>query len=65
MAKEEIESDYAQRSLLFRNVGDGRFEELGAVSGETIDDLDAIEKQPDAVTAPELLTPERLPEVAP
>ena len=42
-----------------------RFEELGAVSGETIDDLDAIEKQPDAVTAPELLTQERLPEVAP
>jgi DNA recombination protein RmuC len=42
-----------------------RFEELGAVSGETIDDLDPIEKQPDAVTAPELLTQERLPEVEP
>ena len=42
-----------------------RFEELGAVSGETIDDLDPIDKQPDAVTAPELLTQERLPEVEP
>ena len=42
-----------------------RFEELGAVSGETIDDLEPIEKQPDAVTAPELLTQERLPEVEP
>jgi hypothetical protein len=29
VAKEEIESDYAQRSLLFRNLGDGRFEEMG------------------------------------
>ena len=33
VAKEEIESDYAQRSLLFRNLGDGRFEELGERAG--------------------------------
>jgi DNA recombination protein RmuC len=42
-----------------------RFEELGAVSGEAIGDLEPIEKHPDAVTAPELLTQERLPEVEP
>jgi hypothetical protein len=29
VAREEIESDYAQRSLLFRNLGDGRFTEVG------------------------------------
>ncbi|MGH9324436.1 MAG: CRTAC1 family protein [Vicinamibacteria bacterium] len=33
VAKEEIESDYAQRSLLFRNRGDARFEEIGEPSG--------------------------------
>jgi hypothetical protein len=33
VAKEEIESDYAQRSLLFRNLGDGRFEEVGLDAG--------------------------------
>jgi DNA recombination protein RmuC len=42
-----------------------RFEDLGAVSGETLGDLEPIDKQPDAVTAPELLTQERLPEVEP
>jgi DNA recombination protein RmuC len=42
-----------------------RFEELGAVSGDTIGDLEPIERPPDAVTAPELLTQERLPEVEP
>jgi enediyne biosynthesis protein E4 len=35
VAREEIESDYAQRSLLFRNLGDGRFEELGERAGLT------------------------------
>jgi hypothetical protein len=33
VAKEEIESDYLQRSLLFRNGGQGRFEEVGMESG--------------------------------
>jgi len=33
VAKEEIESDYAQRSLLFRNLGDGRFAETGERAG--------------------------------
>jgi len=33
VAREEIESDYAQRSLLFRNLGDGRFAELGEGAG--------------------------------
>ena len=33
VAKEEIESDYAQRSLLFRNLGHGRFEEIGERAG--------------------------------
>jgi hypothetical protein len=33
VAKEEIESDYAQRSLLFRNLGDGRFAEVGERAG--------------------------------
>ncbi len=33
VAKEEIESDYAQRSLLFRNLGDGRFSEVGLEAG--------------------------------
>jgi predicted nucleotidyltransferase len=33
VAKEEIESDYAQRSLLFRNLGDGRFAEMGGEAG--------------------------------
>jgi hypothetical protein len=33
VAKEEIESDYVQRSLLFRNLGEGRFEELGEKAG--------------------------------
>jgi hypothetical protein len=33
VAKEEIESDYAQRSLLFRNLGGGRFAELGEGAG--------------------------------
>jgi hypothetical protein len=28
-----IEGDFAQRSLLFRNLGDGRFEELGERAG--------------------------------
>jgi DNA recombination protein RmuC len=40
-----------------------RFEELGVVAGERLTDLDTIEKQPDAVTAPELLTQETLPEI--
>ncbi len=31
--REEIESDYAQRSLLFRNLGDGRFAEVGEKAG--------------------------------
>ena len=42
-----------------------RFEELGAVTGEKISELEAIEKQPDAITAPELLVQEPLPEVQP
>ena len=42
-----------------------RFEELGAVAGEKIGEVETIEKQPDAVTAPELLTQESLPEVTP
>ena len=42
-----------------------RFEELGAVAGEKIGELDAIEKQPDALTAPELLIQESLPDVKP
>ncbi len=33
VAREEIESDYAQRSLLFRNLGDGRFAETGERAG--------------------------------
>ena len=40
-----------------------RFEELGVVAGERLTDLDTIEKQPDAVTSPELLTQETLPEI--
>jgi len=38
-----------------------KFEELGAVSGDTIDELQPIDQQPRAITAPELLTQERLP----
>jgi hypothetical protein len=33
VAKEEIESDYVQRSLLYRNLGGGRFEEVGTRAG--------------------------------
>jgi hypothetical protein len=33
VAKEEIESDYAQRSLLFRNLGGGQFAEVGLSAG--------------------------------
>jgi DNA recombination protein RmuC len=40
-----------------------RFEELGVVAGERLAELDTIDKQPDAVTAPELLTQETLPEL--
>ena len=42
-----------------------KFEELGAGSGEEIAPLEPIDQQPRAVTAPELLTQETLPEVAP
>jgi DNA recombination protein RmuC len=42
-----------------------KFEELGAVSGDAIETLEPIDQQPRAVTAPELLTQDTLPEVPP
>jgi DNA recombination protein RmuC len=42
-----------------------KFEELGAVAGESIPALEPIDQTPRAVTAPELLTQESLPEVTP
>ncbi len=40
-----------------------KLEELGVASGETIDALQPIDQQPRALTAPELLVQEKLPEV--
>lgn len=40
-----------------------KLEELGAASAEVIEPLQPIDQQPRAVTAPELLTQEKLPEV--
>jgi DNA recombination protein RmuC len=42
-----------------------RFEELGAAAGEAITPIEPIDQQPRALTAPELLTQEKLPEVDP
>ena len=42
-----------------------KFEELGAVSGDPITSIEPVDETPRAVTAPELLTQERLPEVEP
>jgi DNA recombination protein RmuC len=42
-----------------------KLEELGASSGDALGSLEPIELQPRAVTAPELLTQETLPEVEP
>ena len=42
-----------------------KLEELGAASAEPIETLEPIDQQPRAVTAPELLTQETLPEVQP
>jgi DNA recombination protein RmuC len=42
-----------------------RFEELGAAAGDDVGALEPIDQQPRAVTAPELLTQETLPEVPP
>lgn len=42
-----------------------KFEELGAASGDAIEPLNPIDEQPRAVTAPELMTQETLPEVGP
>jgi len=42
-----------------------RFEELGTAAGDEIKTLEPIDQQPRPLTAPELLTQEKLPEVEP